>query len=222
MSTHVLTLLSIIIAGGALGGIVSAFVSDEDEMTPSFCLKQIVIGIGCAFVVPLFLNMISSTLLQQAEEDPMDYFVFAGFCVIAAASSKRFISSVSARVLQEVKEAKGEAEKATKLAEASIESQAEPEELPGGSRDAMAAIALVSDPESKILEALANSKYTMRTVGGIRKDSGIDQYLVAEHLRKLQEAGAVAKVVRSGKTDLWHLTPLGRAKLEDLRESKQP
>jgi hypothetical protein len=211
-----LTLLSIILAGGALGGIVSAFLSDDSEMTVSFCLKQIVIGIGCAFVVPLFLNMISSTLLQQAQKDPVGYFVFAGFCVIAAASSKRFISSVSARVLQEVREAKGEAKKATELAEASIESQAEPEEPPGGTHRSIADVHLESDPGSKILQALTNSKYTMRTAGGISKDSGLDQHTVADHLRNLREAGAVAKVARPGKTDLWHLTSLGRARLEGL------
>jgi DNA-binding transcriptional ArsR family regulator len=216
VSQHVLTLLSIILAGGALGGIVSAFLSEDSETTVFYCFKQIVVGIGCAFIVPLFLNMISSTLLQQAQNDPVAYFVFAGFCVIAAASSKRFISSVSARVLQQVKEAKGEAKKATELAEASIESQAEPEELRGGARDSIADVRLVSDPGSKILQALANSKYTMRTVGGIRKDSGLDQQTVADHLRKLEEAGAVAKVARPGKADLWHLAPLGKAKFEDV------
>src|SRR5437870_9606053 len=94
MTTQTYTILGIILAAGALGGLVSAFTSEEGKLSIGFCFKRVVIGIACAFVVPLFLNMISSTLLKEAQNDPTPcpYFVFAGFCVIAAISSKAFIS----------------------------------------------------------------------------------------------------------------------------------
>lgn len=215
MSPDLLTLLGIILAGGALGGLVGAFLS-EDETTISFCLKRMVIGIGCAFIVPLFLNMISSTLLKQTTEEPIAYFVFGGFCVIAAISSKGFISSVSDRILQQVKEVKAEVKEAAALADASIENQTEPEEPATRALVLAPKLRPLSTAQYTILRALgANSKYTMRTFGGICKDSGLDPSLVGGHLGYLQSLGLVAKVTRKGKRDLWHLTQEGKAQLAE-------
>lgn len=66
--------------------------------------KYILLGIGAAFLVPAFLNMISSNLASS--KDNNDYLIFAGFCLIAAIFSKRFINTLGERILKEAVEAK--------------------------------------------------------------------------------------------------------------------
>jgi len=50
----------------------------------SSLLRSLVIGIGASFLVPLFLNMISSDLMRQMDQDAGKLLVFVGFCLIAA------------------------------------------------------------------------------------------------------------------------------------------
>ena len=69
----------IILLGGSLGGLVSAFISEDADVTLAFCLRRVVIGLGAAFLVPLFLNMISSNLLEQAKTTPSADLIFGGF-----------------------------------------------------------------------------------------------------------------------------------------------
>jgi|GEM_PF-3850900 len=76
MPSQIYTILGIILFCGILGGLVSAFITDEQPLSRALCGKRVVIGIGCAFLVPLFLNMISSTLIEKSETSPKDYFVF--------------------------------------------------------------------------------------------------------------------------------------------------
>ena len=47
-----------------------------------------------ALTVPLFLNMISSTLLEGARTKPVDLYVFCGFCLIYVVASRRLFEVV--------------------------------------------------------------------------------------------------------------------------------
>jgi hypothetical protein len=70
----------------------------------------IVIGVGAAFLAPLFLNMISSDLIARSKENYYLLFVLVGFCLVASISSRKFIRSISDRVLQEAEEASRKAD----------------------------------------------------------------------------------------------------------------
>lgn len=80
--------------------------------------ESIIIGVGASLMVPLFLNMISSNLLdvirgtQTVPGDTSKLLVFFGFCLVAGISSRAFIRTISDRVLSEAKEAKQKARKA--------------------------------------------------------------------------------------------------------------
>jgi len=88
MTNQTYTILGIIIAAGSLGGLVSAFTSVDEKLSISFCAKRVVVGIASAFVVPLFLNMISSTLLEKAQSDttPCPLIAVEGFPWSASSS----------------------------------------------------------------------------------------------------------------------------------------
>ena len=47
--------------------------------------KYILLGVGAAFLVPLFLKMIASNLINVEEKyDNCNYLIFTGFCLIAS------------------------------------------------------------------------------------------------------------------------------------------
>ena len=102
MWNHNLTLLVIMLLAGGFGGTVNHLLDKRGKREGHSLLRSIFIGTAASLLVPLFLNMISSTLLAQSAVDDEKLFVFSGFCIIAAISSSAFIRRISAKVLQEV------------------------------------------------------------------------------------------------------------------------
>src|SRR5215471_12339877 len=93
-------LLAIAIASaGLLGGLINFHLSQRADGEDPSLWKSATLGIGAASLVPLFLNTISSNLVQQIQkpDDPskivQSFLVFFGFCLVASISSKAFIQS---------------------------------------------------------------------------------------------------------------------------------
>ncbi|PKG58008.1 YEATS-associated helix-containing protein [Shewanella sp. GutDb-MelDb] len=57
------------------------------------------LGVLASLLVPLFLHLIGSNITTDTISKPGNLLVYAGFCVIAALSSKRFISQVAEKAL---------------------------------------------------------------------------------------------------------------------------
>jgi hypothetical protein len=109
----ILILIVIMAASGSLGGLVNYYLARSENPNQSNLKESLVIGIAASFLMPLFLQMISSNLLEGARtSDPLKLFVFAGFCLIAAVSSKAFIRTLSDQVLKEARAAKAQAQEA--------------------------------------------------------------------------------------------------------------
>ncbi len=103
----------VMIIAGIFGGIINFFLEQEiegekDRNKKTALLKSIIIGIGAAVLVPLFLTTISSEIIKLDKIDFSSILVFMGFCLIAAISSRKFISTLSANVLKTAREAKEE------------------------------------------------------------------------------------------------------------------
>ena len=104
---HLWALIFIMIACGAFGGFLN-YLNDFDTVQNEkknnrIRFKYILLGIGAAFLIPLFLNMISSDIIRST--DNADYLIFAGFCLVAAIFSRRFISTIADRILETAKNA---------------------------------------------------------------------------------------------------------------------
>ena len=87
---------------GVLGGIVNFALSRTENSTFRDVLWSIVVGLGAAFLVPLFLNTISSSLLLgllDGSASGSDVFVFFGFCLLGAIASKAMINTLTQKVL---------------------------------------------------------------------------------------------------------------------------
>lgn len=125
--SHIGILILIILASGILGGLANYFLDRQERNWIGYdVLKSALLGIVAAATVPLFLKIVSSSLMKDAETDALQYFVFCGFCLVAAAFSTRFLQGIGDRVLQELKEVK---ESNAELQAATEEVKKEQEEL---------------------------------------------------------------------------------------------
>ena len=108
--------MGLIILAGLLGGIVSTMLTRNDDgedkpLDGRLLFRNICIGIGAAFLIPLFLKSVSSTILSSIDsrEAPLStYLVFFGYCVLGAISARHLISTLTEKVLQEVRTVKKE------------------------------------------------------------------------------------------------------------------
>ena len=231
--TFIKTVVAIMVFAGFLGGLVNYFSGRRDDPDSSFW-KSITLGTAASLLVPLFLNMISSSLLESIRNgasgipDPSKLLVFLGFCLVAAISSTAFIKTLSDRVLQEAKEAKKVARQADRKA-SELQSDIQPiveretEAEPSGGASGVGAMAapkpaIGNENEKKILQQLADGKWVLRTRTGLAKDTGIAKAEVDAMMEDLKKRGLVGCkliVPRLGdkKTKRWYITNMGRRPL---------
>ncbi|HZY10427.1 MAG TPA: YEATS-associated helix-containing protein [Bacteroidota bacterium] len=116
---HLSTIVAIMIAMGWFGGYLNYLhnfdTSDGEERNKVTKIKYILLGIGAAFLVPAFLQMISSDLATSTSPD--DYLIFSGFCLIAAIFSRRFIHTIGDRILEAAKNAEKSAHESIQKSE---------------------------------------------------------------------------------------------------------
>jgi hypothetical protein len=122
-SRNIVFLILITLLMGVLGGLVNQMTGidkEEDKATGEVVLLvSITTGIAASLTVPLFLQLIGSNILQKAENDPYQYLIYTGFCLIASIYSRKFLSDLRARITkveEEALKAKQEADKAEQLA----------------------------------------------------------------------------------------------------------
>jgi DNA-binding MarR family transcriptional regulator len=220
-------LIAVMLLAGSFGGLINYFLLLKNDPENASVPKSIIIGVGASFLVPLFLNMISSNLIESIKgttEVPGDHsklLVFAGFCLIAAISSTAFIQTLSDRILSEAKaarkqaaEAKIEAERAVDQV-AQVQANVEPiivrETEPEPSADSSvlrASADHLSEKERRILDAFARSRYSRRSANGLSRDTGIDARELDGLLAELDAKGFVGK--RENQSgERWFITQEG-------------
>lgn len=215
---------TVMLVSGALGGLVNYFLSDAQDEKVLNWWQHVFVGVVAAFIVPLFFNMASGDLIDKirgVDGKPPDYsklFVLAGFCLVAAASSRAFIRSLSERVLQEVKSAKRKAEEAKAEAAAAkavvapfVENEVS-EEAPVQTKLTEQARKIdITNDEHAVLVAMASGAYSMRSISGMAKDANLSKQAVNAALTKLIEKGYVGQG-RSSTSDQprWFITQEGR------------
>jgi hypothetical protein len=153
MPTDLLAITAVMLLAGALGGLVNGFLSDAPGEARLAWWKHVVIGITAAFMVPLFLAMISADLIDKIRGtagqagNPALLLNLAGFCLVASVSSRAFIGSLTERVMREVRDARAQADAASVAAEQAGQRAADATE---------AALAAQSDAETA--QALARAQ----------------------------------------------------------------
>jgi hypothetical protein len=117
MGNYLCNIFWITLVTGLFGGLINLLLLDkEDELSLFKFFKSTTIGIGAAFVVPLFLQTISSDLINQCKDDSKYYFIYAGFCLIASIFSRRFLNTVADKVIKQAEQAEKKADQAVNIA----------------------------------------------------------------------------------------------------------
>ena len=192
---------------------------DSAAQLPSRPLfPYLVLGVGASLMVPLFLNMISSTLVPEAiaAERPTDtafkLLVIAGFALIAAVSSRRFITSLTDKVIQDVQKIKAIAEDVERKTELIVEPENAPSQQSSVSVDRHAPIdaSALSETEKRVLRTLFNSAYSARALSGIKRDAELEEVEARQALDNLASMSFLSQTQTFKGFPKWSLTNAGR------------
>lgn len=233
MENYLCSIFWITIVTGLLGGTINfLFLENEEKEWYKNLLKSLVVGIGASFVVPLFLQTISSNLINQCKQDSMYFFVYAGFCIVASIFSKRFLKTVGDNVLKEAQNASKKAEQAISTAKeneekvsAIVAQNTEPSQEESIDEIDLSAVEVdikekIKVDVNNVFVALKGSKYTYRTATGLAKEVNSDVKVVTKILEELEMRRIVKHYDSSNRESIvWALTELGH-KMLNLKYNK--
>ncbi len=84
-----MVVIAVIVLAGVLGGIVNtALGRKEDEAVNNPGKQNVIIGIGAAFLVPLFLKSVDSKILDSLHIAPVNGILLFSYCTLAAISAE--------------------------------------------------------------------------------------------------------------------------------------
>ncbi|GHT33496.1 hypothetical protein FACS189434_07730 [Bacteroidia bacterium] len=198
---HIIIIIAIILVAGFLSGLTNLLIKDEKFQWKNFWGTSL-LGICASICVPLFLQIMSNSILDLPTENntfhQKNYFIFAGFCVLASLFSKRFLSDLYAKVnklgedVNDVQKTIGDIEDTnTEKDDDEIRQCFDKEE---------------KTDDKTVLEAFFKSKYTYRTIKGIAKETKLDEGKVSSILASLEKEKKVASKRKRDNKLLWNLT----------------
>lgn len=222
----------VIVFTGWIGGYLNFLFNKKDDPEDPGLMRNLFLGVCAAALVPLFLHVIGSNLVDSMNgggKDP-DYsklLVFIGFCLVAAMYGKKFIQTVSDSVLRKAEQAEKVAHEASKKAaqaEIVAERLIEPPEPPSSSAAMATALDIkLSDKQCSILKGLANTRYVLRTAAGLAVETRIDKPTTDTTLEDLRSLRLVGFTDFTGaerrSKPYWYITPEGRQALSSCSQA---
>lgn len=214
---HMLVIFAIMILTGILGGVANFFLSDrQGELGRRDWIKYPILGVVAALTVPLFLNMISSTLLEGARTRPVDFYVFGGFCLIYVVASRRLFENVALRLLAQVDQVKRDMnqlkqqkrEPALPAPEEKIE--APRAEAKGEPKESL------SYNDVEILRALSEESFVYGNLAGLCDKTGLGRDLVSQRLTVMKNLGVIETRINEKNVLHWFVSVRGRQALGDI------
>lgn len=216
---YMLMIFGIMILAGVLGGIANHFLADRPPgETPGKqgWLRYAVLGVVSALTVPLFLNMISSNLLDAARTRPVDIFVFAGFCLIYVVASRRVFENAANRLLAQFDQVRREVGqiKATQAEAASVLRE-EPAVAEAPARMETPKDAL-SYNDIEIMRAVAEENYVYGNLAGLTDKTGLGRDLVSNRLTVLKNLGVIETRISDKNVLHWYVSTKGKQMLDEI------
>ena len=215
IDTHMLLILGIMVVTGMLGGAANYFLADrQGDPGRRDWLKYPVLGVVAALTVPLFLNMISSTLLEGARTKPVDFFAFAGFCLIYVIASRRLMENVAQRLLGQLDQVKREVVQlkhqkreetvaAALRSEPQLAAETEPREV-------------LSYNDVEILRALAEESFVYGNLAAICERTGLARDFVSHRLTVMKSLGVIETRINDKNVLHWGVSARGKAVLGEI------
>ena len=210
LDSYMLVILLIMVAAGILGGGANFFLSERQRETARReWLRYVILGVVAALTVPLFLNMISSNLVEAARTRPVDFFVFGGFCLIYVVASRRVFENVANKFLQQMDQMKREMAQFKRPDSPSPREESSPVgETPSAPKPAAERESL-SYNDVEILRALAEENYVYGNLVGLTDKTGLARELVSTRLTVLKNLGIIETRINDKNVLHWHVSPRG-------------
>ncbi|OQA33774.1 MAG: hypothetical protein BWY57_00962 [Betaproteobacteria bacterium ADurb.Bin341] len=221
LDSHMLVIFSIMFLAGILGGIANFFLAERSSDSASRdWMRYPVLGVVAALTVPLFLNMISSTLLEGARTKPTDFYVFAGFCLMYVVASRRLFENVAIKLLAQIDQVKRDmqhlkqrremlpqAPKEEKT-EATPESKPEPRES-------------LSYSDIEILRALSEESYVYGNLASLCEKTRLGRELVNQRLMVMKSMGVIETRINEKNVLHWFVSPRGKQVLGEIMAAEE-
>ena len=220
---YMLIILGIMLAAGVLGGIANFFLSDrQGELAPRDWLKYSILGVIASLTVPLFLNMISSNLLEAPRTRPVDFFVFAGFCLIYVVASRRVFENAANKLLSQLDQVRRDVnhlkqqKRETPVPVAPREEAPAPAAAPEPAARAEPAKESLSYNDVEILRAIAEENYVYGNLAGLTDKTGLSRDLVSNRLTVLKNMGIIETRINDKNVLHWYVSPKGKQMLSEI------
>lgn len=214
---HMLLILAIMVVAGILGGAANYFLADRHgEPARRDWLKYPVFGVVAALTVPLFLNMISSTLLEGARTKPIDFYVFAGFCLIYVVASRRLFENMVQLLMGQIDQVRRDV--------GQIKQQRRDEPIMAAPRLEVEPVkALEPDPKEvlsyndvEILRALSEESFVYGNLAAICDSTGLARDFVSQRLTVMKTLGVIETRINDKNVLHWFVSARGKAVLGDI------
>jgi hypothetical protein len=218
-ASYIALMAGVMLLTGALGGYANYLNAKPEER---HFWKSMVMGAIATITIPLFLKIVDSNLISDGVIDPYSILVFAGFCVLAAFYSAKFLEGLSGRILQNLQQkveenaqklnetaAKVEqtdqkvietAEKADMMMDIQLPAAPEMAESEPSARGGLflpEASEIPKGPKTQIIAAMGNNLQTLETLHG---KTGLSQEDLQKALDEMITEGKIRKVVHRGVT----------------------
>lgn len=218
---YILTLLGIMLLTGLLGGTANYLNSPKEERN---FMRSLLMGLVATIAIPLFLKVVDSNILNDTKGDILNYFIYAGCCVLAAFYSARFLEGLSSRIIQNLQEKvdrtnatvqeQGEkinetADKTDMIMDTQIPDPAqvtpEPENVPTLAPEDLKSRNILKDmpvtdnrsPQEKITATFA--RYPMQKMESLCKSLGVSPETMKPILIAMEQEGKLKKVLHHGE-----------------------
>lgn len=222
LDTHMFFILLIMVIAGILGGAANYFLAERHgESGRREWVKYPIFGIVAALTVPLFLNMISSTLLEGARTKPVDFFAFAGFCLIYVVASRRFMENVAQRLMGQIDQVKREVGhlKQQKRDEPIVVPTKVEVEPPKQTEPEVREVLSYNDVE--ILRALVEENFVYGNLAAICERTGLNRDFISQRLTIMKSMGVIETRINDKNVLYWGVSIRGKAVLGEILSGQE-
>ena len=214
---HMLLIFGIMVLAGILGGAANFFLADrQSDRGGKDWLRYPILGMVAAFTVPLFLNMISSTLLEGARTKPVDFYVFAGFCLIYVVASRRLFENVAHKLMAQVDQVKRDMSHMRQRSEAIEAVRREEPEVPKQQEVKVEPKEFLSYNDVEILRVLASDSFIYGNLAALCDQTGLARDLVSQHLTVMKQLGVIETRINEKNVLHWVVSARGKQVLTEI------
>lgn len=217
LDAHMLLILAIMVVTGLLGGAANYYLAERENAAANDWIKYPVLGVVAALTVPLFLNMMSSTLLEGARTKPVDFFAFAGFCLVYVIASRRWFESAVQRLFGQVEQVRKDLrEMQQEVHEPSVAAREEP--VVASSKDEARDSLSYNDVE--ILRAIAEENFVYGNLAAICERTGLARDFVSQRLTALKAQVLIETRINDKNVLHWTVSAKGRSLLGEILDAR--